>query len=441
MNPRWAGPKSAVSISGSLTNTSKTPASGLVVQLYESANPVSSIAEIPPGTVSYNDLASFQLLAGARWRSPELQPGQSVRWLIRFRARRIGMTQFGVYPLVAVMQSRAGAVVGSSSSYLPYMPGKKSPYSRPKPEQISWLWPLIDKPMLGAPWQNVCTAPEARTLARSLSPGGRLANLVAAGQRGAAAATTAWQAEELAGQSTRSKAARGEPSQSLAGLDGVTWAVDPALLANAKALTTCRSGAAGLAQAATAWLASVGTATADQPLFALPYGDPDVAALIRQNHQEDVKNAYRLGRDVTKRILRRDVSPSASQPAGASAQTAAIAWLAGGTADYATIENLARYQIGVGTVVLSRSALPHAPGPVVRTPNGSGHSSTLLLANDSLDALLSSAGHAPGAVFAASQGFLAQTALMAAQQPGQPIVVAPPARWDPPSSLAAGVLA
>ena len=251
-------------------------------------------------------------------------------------------------------------------------------------------------------------------------PSSRLANLVAVGQRGAAAATTAWQAEELASQSTRSKAARGEPSQSLAGLHGVTWAVDPALLANVKALTTCRSRDPGLAQAATAWLASVGTATADQPLFAMPYGDPNVVALIQQNHQEDVKNGYRLGRDVTKRILRRDVSPSASQPADASAQTAAIAWLPDGTAAYATIENLARYQIQVRTVVLSRSALPNAPDTVVRTPNGSGRSSTLLLTNDSLDALLSSAGPAPGSVFAASQDFLAQTALVAAEQPRRP---------------------
>ena len=441
MNPRWAGPRSAVAISGSVTNTAKAPVSGVVVQLYASATAVSGIAQSAPGPVPYNDLAAFQLLAGARWRSPELQPGQTVRWQIRFRARQIGMTQFGIYPLVAVTQSRAGAVIGASSSYLPYMPSKKSPYSRPKPEQISWLWPLIDKPMLGAPWQNVCTAPQARTLARSLSPGGRLANLVAVGQRGAAAATTAWRAEVLAGQSARNKAASGEPTQSLAGLDGVTWAVDPALLANVKALTTCRSRAPGLAQAATAWLAAVGTATADQPLFAMPYGDPNVVALIRQNHQEDVKNAYRLGRDVTKRILRRDVSPSASQPADASAQTAAVAWLADGTADYATIENLARYQIRVRTIVLSRTALQNAPDTVVRTPNGSGHNSTLLLANDTLDALLSSAGPAPGSVFAASQDFLAQTALVAAQQSGQPIVVAPSARWDPPGSLAADVLA
>jgi Family of unknown function (DUF6049) len=440
MNPRWAGPRSAITISGLLTNTSKTPVSGLVVQLYASPTQVGSIAEITPGTVPYTDLANVGQLPGAQWRSGRLQPGQSVRWRIHFRAREIGMTMFGVYPLAAVAENRAGVVLGASTSYLPFMPGKKSPYSRPKPERISWLWPLIDKPMLGAPWQNVCKTPQAKALARSLSPGGRLANLVAVGQRGAAA-TAAWQAAELAGQSARSKAGRTEPSQSLAGLDGITWAVDPALLANAKALTTCRSTAPGLAQAATAWLASVGTATANQPLFVLPYGDPNVVALIRQNHQDDAKNAYQGGRDVATRILGRDVSPSASHPPDLSAQTAAIAWPAGGTAGYATIENLASSQVRVRTVVLSRSALPQAPSTVVQTPDGAGHLSTLLLANDSLGALLSSVGNAHGAAFATSQAFLAQTALLAAQQPGQPIVVAPSARWNPSASLATGLLA
>jgi hypothetical protein len=393
-----------------------------------------------PGAVPYTDLANITQLPGSSWRSGRLQPGQSVPWRVHFRARKIGMTTFGVYPVAAVAQDRAGAVLGASTSYLPYMPGKKSPNPRPKRDPISWLWPLIDKPMLGAPWQNVCKDPQAKALARSLSPGGRLASLVAVGQRGPAAATTASQAEELAGQSARSKAARAAPSQSLAGLDGITWAVDPALLANAKALTTCRSTAPGLAQAATAWLASVGTATADQPLFAMPYGDPNVVALIRQNHQDDVKNAYRLGRDVAKRILRRDVSPTASQTADVSAQTATMAWPDAGTPVYTTIENLAGYQIRVRTVVLNRSALPQAPGTVVRTWNGAGGYSTLLLANDGLGALLSTAGQAPGSAFATSQDFLAQTALLAAQS-GQPIVVAPPARWDPRGNLAASVLA
>ncbi len=334
MYPQSATASSELAISGSLTNTSKAPVSGWVVQLYASATPVSSTTEIAPGAVPYYDLAGIQQLAGVRWRSGPLQPGQSVHWEMRFRARKIGMTQFGVYPLAAVAHNRIGTVLGASTTDLPYMPGKKSPYSstRPVREQISWLWPLIDKPMLGPSWQKkFCTSPQARALGQSLRPGGRLANLVAVGQGGAATATTAAQTAELAGRSVQGSAARGEPAQSLAGIDGVTWAVDPALLADAKALTACRSTAPGLAQAATAWLASVATATAGQPLFAMPYGDPNVVALIRQNHQGDVKNAFRLGGALACRILRRNLVPARSQ-ASSSASAAGIAWLAGGTA-------------------------------------------------------------------------------------------------------------
>ena len=204
-----------ITVSGLLTNTSKAAVRGWVVQLYASATPVTSSTVIGPGTVPFYEFPGIQPLAGARWRSGQIQPGQSVRWQIRFRARKVGMTQFGVYPLAAVAHNRAGAVLGASTSYLPYMPAKKSPYSatRPDREQISWLWPLIGKPLLGPPWQNACTGPQARALARSLSPGGRLANLVAVGQRrrchrdNGPAGQRKWPAESAQG-----KAARGEPA-------------------------------------------------------------------------------------------------------------------------------------------------------------------------------------------------------------------------------------
>lgn len=445
MSPQSATARSELTVSGVLTNTSKTPVSGWVVQLDASATPVTSDTLIGPGTIPIDDFVNIQPIGGARWRSGQLQPGQSVRWQIRFRARKIGMTQFGVYPLAAVARSRAGTVLGATTTYLPYMPGKKSPYAstRPRREQISWLWPLIDKPMLGPRWQNVCkgSAAQATALAASMRPGGRLANLVAVGQRGTAAAA-ARQAEAMAGRSVQSKAASGAPSQSLAGLGGITWAIDPALLADAKALTTCRSSAPGLAQAATAWLTAVSAATAGQPMFAMPYGDPNVVALIRQNHQGDVQNAFALGRALAGRILHRNLVPSGSQQADIASEAEGTAWPAGGAAGgFSTIQNLAAYQIRVSTLVLNRSALPQAQGTVVQTQNGSGGYTKLLLANDNLASLLGSAGSARGSTFGTSQAFLAETALLAARQPGQPIVVAPPARWSPAGALAASVLA
>jgi len=47
----------------------------------------------------------------------------------------------------------------------------------------------------------------------------------------------------------------------------------------------------------------------------------------------------------------------------------------------------------------------------------------------------------PGSEFAASQDFLAETALLAQQDPAGPIVVAPPQRWQPAGGLPAAVLA
>jgi hypothetical protein len=65
----------------------------------------------------------------------------------------------------------------------------------------------------------------------------------------------------------------------------------------------------------------------------------------------------------------------------------------------------------------------------------------LVLANDSLTGLLGSGGRPGDSAFAAAQEFLAQTALLAQQDPGKPIVVAPPHRWTPAPGLAAGLLA
>ena len=95
-------------------------------------------------------------------------------------------------------------------------------------------------------------------LAASLASGGRLSGLLAAG--------------------TSTPAAR-----------SLTWAIDPALLADAATMTkpyrvgstpTCAArGPDTASPAAAAWLAGLRSATAGQPVFVTPYADADVAAL------------------------------------------------------------------------------------------------------------------------------------------------------------------
>jgi hypothetical protein len=107
---------------------------------------------------------------------------------------------------------------------------------------------------------------------------------------------------------------------------------------------------------------------------------------------------------------------------------------------------------GIKAVVLSSTVMPPAesvqytPSAVSSTPNGEGGDMAVLLADSTLTQILGSVSAQsaqPGAAFSAQQLFLAQTAMIAAEAPhlSRAIVVAPPERWDPPASLASGLLA
>jgi hypothetical protein len=410
MNPRWASAGSTITVTGSLTNTSGQRLSHPSVQLLSSSTPISSLAELQQGLGQFGGLADADVPGGSWSSTGQLAPGALVTWSIRVRASGIGMTTFGVYPLTAQAQDALGTPLASSSTYLPYMPARKGPdsNSRPAPAKIAWVWPLVDTPVLDAPWQSNCTGPQAQALAVSLASGGRLSGLVTAARD-----------------------------------DGVTWAVDPALLANVKALTSCTSTNPQLARVASGWLTEFISATSGQPLFVTPYGDPNLTSLIRQSHADDVQRSFELGRTISGRILDRDVTPQVGNGATTTlAQAAGIAWPTNGTAGYPTVENLAAKD-GVRTLLLASSALPSEQATAAQTPDGVGGYVTVLLADDSLTQLLGSATSAPGSAFATSQQFLAQTALLVQQDPAdpEPVIAAPPQRWQPPAGLAATLLA
>jgi Family of unknown function (DUF6049) len=456
MTPQWATPSSTITVSGTVRNTSSQQAS-VTVQLLGSSTPVTSVAQLELNASQAYSPAT-NTLPGAVWQSSgQLAPGAAANWSIRVPASALGMTAFGVYPLAAQAESVYGSALATTTTYLPYEPGRKGPYARtrPSPAQTAWLWPLIDEPLLNEPWQNNC-GPQASALAQSLG-NGRLSELVGAG---ALTQTT----ESLAAAAGRSRAAAHTgptPPQSLADYDGVTWIVDPALLANVQALTTCGAMQPRWAKAASAWLAELRTVTAGRPLAVTPYGDPNVVALTASGHGVDVRRSFEFGEDLAGQILHRDVSPSTSigtQPSGTPSsgtqpggtpssgtqgtltQAAGIAWPAGGVPGYGTLESLANVD-GVNTLVLSSAAFPGVQSSVLKTLDGGGSYMTAMLASQSLTQLLGSPGATAGAAFATAQQFLAETALLAQRAPAQPIVVAPPQRWDPSAGLAADLLA
>ena len=422
MTPRQAVPTSTITVTGTLRNESQQQLSGMIVQLLSSTTPVSNVTQIEAGA-SEPDLPD-RSVPGASWQTTgQIKPGEVVRWSIHVKAKAIGMTSFGAYPLVAQAQptqaqssSLTDLSLGAATTYLPYTPAKKGQYgsSIPARTKISWVWPLIDKPLTAA-GQNACHGSQAQTLAASLGSSGRLGQLVTAAANGSRTA--------------------------------ITWAIDPALLADVKALTACRSSQPKWAAAASSWLSQLRKLSSAQPVFVVPYGDPDVAALIGAGHESDVSQAFRDGGSIGSKILGRDVSAGTAtgQPA-AQGHTSSIAWpadgipgdSAGDDAGGAVLEYLASY--GIQTLLLPSSYLPTEHATVLRTPVN-GTYMKLMLANDSLTQLLAARGSAGQSAFATVQEFLAATALLAKQNPGEPIVVAPPQRWAPTSGLASDLLA
>jgi hypothetical protein len=410
MTPQVASPGMTVRLIGTVTNASKGAISDLTVQLLVTGSPIADITIMQADVTSQFGLGQSQVPSHPTGPAAILKAGQTSGWSISVPAAELGMTTFGAYPLTVEADS-FGVGLASANTFLPYLPPRRGPNAsrRPAPQQIAWAWPLIDQPLTGQPG-TLCTSSAGRSLAASLAADGRLGGLLSAG--------SAYTQQ-----------------------DQLTWAIDPALLWDAKELTKCR--AVRPAQAATAhgWISRLKAATASQPLFVTPYANVNLA-LLGDGRSQDVSDAFTNGRSVAAEILHHSVTPGgAGAGPGVQVQPAGIAWPPGGVASSYTVASLFPDQ--VQTVLLRRSParpVQNGAGTAFLYPNLSGHYSRVLLYDYGLTALLQSASTSPGSQFAVAQGFLAETAVMAAQNPGQPIVVAPPQSWQVPASLAANVL-
>jgi hypothetical protein len=445
MTPNEAGPTSVITVTGTLTNTSSRPISHLAVELLSSQTPITAQADLAPGTAMQDGVATSEV-PGATWQTRgQLQPKATAHWSISVKASKIGMTVFGAYPIEAQVGNAATQSplqpLTTALTYLPYDPPKKGPfgYSIPARVKISWVWPLISTPLLAR--QTDCDSSQVRALASSLSSSGRLGQLIAAG---AATGGTADAYGATIGTARTSRAAaaaaRTRPTEDLAGSDGITWAIDPALLADVQLVET---GCPQWAKTARTWLTQLREVSAGQPMFVTPYADPDVGSLIRASRDADVGQAFTLGRTIAYGALgRRDLTPvdSLSTASGLSDATAFV-WPPNGTINYTTLEDLATSPGYVRSALVSTKELPLGSPTVTKTLNGKGGYFDLVLASQSLTALLGSHGAAAGSAFATGQEFLAQTALLAQEDPRQPIVVAPPQRWGPAPHVAADLLA
>jgi hypothetical protein len=421
VSPQYARAGQTITVKGVIQNASASPVSGLTVRLRSSAQAFTSRDSLQ----TYADgleVADYQIPGAATKLVSPVRPHASVAWTVRLNVSDVGMSAFGVYPLAAEADDSAGTELAVDRTFLPFWPARHSGYLRPAPITISWVWPLIDTPQQGA-----CPGLLSNDLAASLRPGGRLDTLLGAGQAYSAA-------------------------------DHLTWAIDPALLGDVQTMTrryvvgsgaTCVGGRRLPADAeAAAWLSRLRRATAGQAMFLTPYADVDVAALVRQNMSRDLARALQLGRSVAAGALGHSLAVGTG--ISGAGRLATMAWPAGGVASYPVLEALAANKISTvildSTTMPPRVTFPPTPSAITSTPNGVGGIMRVLLSDDTITRLLGSAGSpsAPAATqFAVEQRFLAETAMIAAEDPmvSRAVVVAPPRYWNPPAALADNVLA
>ena len=419
MSPAYAQKGQTITIAGQVRNLSATAATGLSVQLMWSQTALATRTGLesfangnypPQAQVPVPPVRLARLANGGGWG-----------FTLRVPVSKLGLSCFGVYPLT-VQVTDAALDIARDPVPLPYWPQKATSCTgqrRPQAYPISWVWPLID-----TPHQNACSGLTDNRLGARIASHGRLSYLLSVGARYSAQA-------------------------------GLTWAIDPSLLQSVQAMTKpyqvgatarCREGTDERADPdAARWLASLRMATQGQSVFLTPYADVDVAALTRRGDLSDLHSAFIAAQQAGHQILHRSPVPA---PVPASPDRfSAIAWPTDGIASQTVLDTVAAQ--GVNTVVLAAPAVspvPYTPGAVSSKQTGIGHPLHVLLADHDLTNLLASKAAAspkPGNVFQTSQLYLAQTAMIASEQPSnvRPIMVAPPRRWDPPMKLASGLLA
>ncbi|RAY14720.1 hypothetical protein DPM19_13305 [Actinomadura craniellae] len=393
---RPTGGRSRVELSGSVANLTGQNIAGLSVRLRYRAQPLNSRYEL----VQHNQGSGLPLP-----RVTALQPVASVfalnseyPWKIATSARALGMAQFGVYPVAVDVLNGSQQVIASQTTFLNFVPAQKTF----QPTKIAWVWPLIDRQH-----RSHDSVFFDDRLERDLRLTGRLGGLVDA------AKTTD---------------------------TPITWAIDPALLDDVRAMTDGYS----LRKSATAdparrpasdtakhWLNELRTASATDPYFTLPYADPDAVALARNGLGGHLGVGYRhSGVAADKDLMNR-------QPA------MSVAWPPQGAADQRTLDLMARY--GRQTFLMTSDVL--IPPSRIFTPSATtalhadDKNRTTIAYDSTLSKIVSADSRSPGAATLTAQRFLAETAMITAEVPtARTLVVVPNRGWNPDPAFARQLL-
>nr|WP_260408446.1 DUF6049 family protein [Planomonospora venezuelensis] len=395
-------PDTEVRIAGSLVNTGAEALANLRIRMYYSAQPFAQRAHL----TSY--LAGQEGFQPGAWRDEKYVAQQPIPaagkapWEFVFTPQTLGASRFGVYPVTIEVRDALGQPVAVQRTLLTYLPRDAAEVPRTR---LSVVLPIVDQPRRADDGTFV-----GESLPASLAAGERLGDLL-------------------------------KVAQDTSSLKGITWIVDPALLDDARAMGGThwvRSGDKAERRtgddSATGWLNGLRTALADLPVAAVPYADPDVAALAHNGLDDITGTGVEAAGRAARETLGRDVRTD-------------IGWPVGGTVDHDGLDLLA--VAGVGTVLLSAATLPPAPAAVpgavtppaapdvtpdaVATVHTVSGPVTALVADPALSDALAVTSTAPGAALLSRQRFIAETAMISSEPATAPrtVLAVPPRRWSP----------
>ncbi|SEG83061.1 hypothetical protein SAMN04489712_115134 [Thermomonospora echinospora] len=391
--------KTRLTLRGHVVNRSGQPLAGVRYRLRYSNQLIgnrgqlaqlsrTSVANLPAVTAD-QPLGNGTLPAAA---------GTQVPWKIEVPVKSLGFgNKFGAYPVGVEFYTQAGQPLAGQVTFLVWQPPGKRWF---KPTSIGWVWPLTDRMH-----RTGDAAFLDDRLETDLAPQGRLGGLVTAAEK--------------------------TPTP-------ITWAVDPALLDDAEAMTkgyTVRppgKNATKKPASATAkgWLDRLRRVSAGDPYFALPYADVDADALVRNKLSRHLQVGYghmKVAADILGR-----------QP------TSKIAWPVPGVSENRTLSTMA--ELGSETFLMNSAVFQPANGTYTPSAPASVQTSAGPRAVVTYDPVLSDIVSAdtrdPGARLLAEQRFLAETAMITAELPqvARTIVIAPDRRWNPDPGFAQNLL-
>jgi len=325
----------------------------------------------------------------------KLTPGVAQTFSISVPVKELGLDSDGVYQLGVSLSGRTSAqtyeqVLGIQRTFLPWQPDGATSKTK-----TTYLWPLISTVHMTAetlPNQQQTPVFQNDDLAREISPGGRLSQLLSLGRS----------------------------------LD-VTWVIDPDLLASVDAMTGSYSikgdgstVTAGKNQAvAKQWLADLEKAVANKEVVALPFADPDLASLAHNG--KNVTGSLSHLKDAT------DVAASTVETVLHVKPDTDFAWPVNGAIDPSIVK--VATSAGADKVIARSDSLKETGGlsytPTAARPIGGG--TTAVVADDGLSTAFQGDMTSAGSSTLAVQEFLAQSLMINLQEPQKQrsIVVAP----------------